>query len=84
MLVKISADSTCDLSPELIAAHQIEIVPLCVIKGGNAYQDGIEITPQDIYDYFDSGKGVCSTSAVSGADRAASLRLCRTAEEINT
>lgn len=65
MLVKISADSTCDLSPELIAAHQIAIVPLCVIKGGNAYQDGIEITPQDIYDYFDSGKGVCSTSAVS-------------------
>ncbi|MBR6562282.1 MAG: DegV family protein, partial [Oscillospiraceae bacterium] len=68
MLVKISADSTCDLSPELVSANQIGIMPLCVIRDGVACLDGIEITPQDIYDFFDSGKGMCSTSAVSVGD----------------
>ena len=28
MRIKITADSTCDLSPELIAKHQIDITPL--------------------------------------------------------
>ena len=68
MKIKICADSTCDLSPELVAANDIEIVPLYIVKDGVTYRDGIDITPADIYEYVDSGKGVCSTAAVSVAD----------------
>ena len=33
MKIKISADSTCDLSPELIARYNIGITPLYIIRG---------------------------------------------------
>lgn len=68
MKVKISADSTCDLSAELIAKYDIGIVPLYIVKGGEALKDGLEIKPQDIYDYVKSTNTACSTAAVSVGD----------------
>lgn len=68
MKIKVSADSTCDLSPELIETYDIGITPLYIVRGGESLKDGIEIRPQDIYDYVNSGKGVCSTAAVSVGD----------------
>ena len=68
MNIKITADSTCDLSPELIERFGITISPLYIIKGGRPYKDTVEITPQDIFDWVDSGRGICSTSAVNTAD----------------
>ena len=46
MKIKITADSTCDLSRELIEENNIEILPLYVVKDGVSYRDGVEITPQ--------------------------------------
>lgn len=66
--VKITADSTCDLSPELIEKYQVAIRPLYVVKGDKAYQDGVDIMPQDIYDYVEQTGNVTSTSAVSVAE----------------
>ena len=43
--VRVSADSTCDLSPELLQAYGIETLPLYVVMDGNAYKDGLELTP---------------------------------------
>ena len=56
MRIKISADSTCDLSPELIETYNIGITPLYIEKGGQNCRDGIDITPQEIFDYVRSGK----------------------------
>lgn len=47
MRIKISADSTCDLSPELIEAYNIGITPLYIEKGGQNCRDGMDITPQE-------------------------------------
>ena len=55
MRIKITADSTCDLSQELIAKHNIEIVPLLIVKDGKAFKDGAEIKPREIFDYFERG-----------------------------
>ena len=33
MSIKITADSTCDLSRELIEKYNIEIVPLSIVRG---------------------------------------------------
>ena len=68
MNIIVSSDSTCDLSPELISQFDIRIIPLYIIKGGQAYKDMIEISPEDIFEWVDGGKGVCSTSAVNTAD----------------
>ena len=65
MNIKITADSTCDLSAELIAQHNIEIIPLSVIKNDKSYLDGIDINPADIFDHVANGGQLCSTSAVS-------------------
>ena len=54
MRIKISADSTCDLSPELIETYNIGITPLYIEKGGQNCRDGIDITPQEIFDYVRS------------------------------
>ena len=33
MKIKVSADSTCDLSPELIERYGIGITPLYIVRG---------------------------------------------------
>lgn len=68
MKVKISADSTCDLSPELIEKYGIKIAPLYVVKAGVSYADGLEISPEDIYAHVGAGGEICSTAAVSVED----------------
>ena len=65
MRVKIIADSTCDLSPELLERFDIAITPLCVIKDGKEFHDGVDITPADIFAHVDGGGALCSTAAVS-------------------
>ena len=65
MNIRISSDSTCDLSPELVEQYNINIVPLSVSKDGVFYKDGLEITPLDIFAHVRSGGGVCSTAAVN-------------------
>ncbi len=68
MKIKICADSTCDLSPELIEKYDVGILPLYIVKDGVSLADGLEIRPQDIYDHVRGGGAMCSTAAVSVAD----------------
>lgn len=63
MRVKIISDSTCDLSHEQIAEHQIGIVPLIVMKDNQEFLDGITITPADIFDHVAAGGSLCTTAA---------------------
>ncbi|MBE5785981.1 MAG: DegV family protein [Clostridiales bacterium] len=68
MKIKITADSTCDLSAELLARYDITTISLTVIKAGQAYRDGVDIQPQDIFSHVDQGGALCSTSAVNAED----------------
>ena len=68
MKIKILSDSTCDLSPELIAENDIGIVPLIVVKEDQPYQDGITITPADIFAHVAAGGSLCSTAALNAGD----------------
>lgn len=65
MKIKIISDSTCDLSKELIEKYDITIVPLTIIKDGQAYSDGITITPADIFAHVAAGGDLCSTTALN-------------------
>ena len=68
MNIKISADSTCDLSPELLERYHVGIVPLYIVREGKSLLDGVDITPDEIYDHVAKGGSMCSTAAVSVYD----------------
>ena len=70
MKIKISADSTSDLSQELIEKYSIPTIPLHVSLGENDYLDGITITPQDIYDFYATTKKLPKTGARSAEEYA--------------
>lgn len=64
-MVKIIADSTCDLSQELLTKYDISILPLHVLLGEEEYLDGRTITPDQIYSWSDEHKTTPKTSAPS-------------------
>ena len=61
----ISSDSTCDLSKDLLDKYQIAIMPLSVMLGTESFKDGVDIVPQNIFDYFDKTGNLPKTAAPS-------------------
>jgi len=70
MKIKITADSTCDLSPQLVERYNVGIIPLTVILGQEIHRDGVDITPQDIFEYVTKNGVLPKSSAVSAEEYA--------------
>lgn len=68
MKVKIISDSTGDLSKELIEKFSITIVPLYVTMNEQAKKDGLEVVPEDIYEYVEKNNKLPTTSAANVGD----------------
>jgi DegV family protein with EDD domain len=64
-MIKITADSTCDLSPEILIDRGITLMPLCILVDDKAFRDGVNITPADIFRYVDEKGKTCKTAAVN-------------------
>ena len=47
----ITSDSTTDLSPELIERYGIKTLPMGITLGDKTFRDGVDITPDDIYEH---------------------------------
>ena len=62
-MVKIISDSTCDLSQELLERYDIAVLPLQVTLGDESYEDGINITVDEIYQWADENKTTPKTAA---------------------
>ena len=77
MKIKISADSTCDLSPELIERYHIGITPLYIIRGEETLRDGIDVRPEELYEYANATGKLCKTAAVNVSDYLAYFAACR-------
>lgn len=67
-MIRIFADSTSDLSKELIERYNITIIPLHIVLGDKEYRDGTEITCDEIYQWSDENKTTPKTSAPSIQD----------------
>lgn len=48
--IALITDSSCDLPKEILEKHTIFTLPLRVIYGDKEYKDGVDITPQEVYD----------------------------------
>ena len=63
--VIITADSTCDLSPELCTRFQIQVIPLTITLGEATFLDGESFTPADMYARYREDGTLPKTSAPS-------------------
>ena len=63
--VIITADSTCDLSPELIERYGIRILPLTIQLGDKSFLDDGAFTPLDMYARFHADGTLPKTAAPS-------------------
>lgn len=66
--VKITADSTCDLSPDLLRRYNIAVAPLYVTLGDKSYRDVSEVSPDDLHAYVSRTGMLPKTSAVTVKD----------------
>ena len=82
-MIRVVADSTCDLSPELVKRYGITILPLHVLLGDDEYRDGVDITADEIYSWADANKATPKTSAPSVDDAIAVFKpLLEAGDEI--
>ncbi len=62
--ILITADSTCDLPSDIVKSRDIEIVPLSILLGEDEHLDGVDVTPDDIYNFVSEQKILPKTAAV--------------------
>ena len=63
--VAIVTDSTGYLPSDLIAKHNITVLPLEVIWGDETFKDGVDIQPSEFYERLKTAKAMPSTSQVT-------------------
>lgn len=67
--VGIVTDSTCDLGPVWLAAHDVAMVPLLVRFGEReVYRDWIDLSPEQFYPKLEAAVALPKTSQPSPAD----------------
>ena len=64
----ITSDSTTDLSAELRERYNIKIIPLGVTLGDKTYFDGVDVNPDDIYEYHRKTGELPKTTAANLGD----------------
>lgn len=67
-MVKITADTVCDLSQEFKQRYDIETLPLYVNKGGEMLRDGVGISQKEVFQHYRTTGKLCSTAAINVAD----------------
>ena len=65
MKTGLVTDSTSDVPADLIAQHQIEVVPALLVIDGESYADGEGITREEFYTRMPTMKTPATTSAPS-------------------
>lgn len=67
-MIKIIADSTCDLSDEILAQYNISIAPLTIQIGENSYKDRVDLQPDEFYQMMMEFKKSPTTAMPSPAE----------------
>lgn len=68
MSIKITSDSTSDLSPALLEQYDITVLPLYVTMGEQTRRDGVDARPEDLFAYVERTGSLPTTAAVNVAD----------------
>lgn len=65
--VAVVTDSTADLPRELVAQHNLEIIPLNLVLGGQTYRDGVDMDSTTFFQRLRSEREFPTTSQPSPA-----------------
>ena len=65
MKICISCDSTCDIPKDLLEKYDIHLMPITIMLGTEEHHDGIDVTPEDIFNFVDKTNELPKTSAVN-------------------
>lgn len=63
--IKIITDSTADLPKEVYEKYDIEVLPLLINFGEESYLDGVEITPEVLFERIEKEGSLPTTSQVT-------------------
>ena len=63
--VKLTCDSTCDLTGELYSRFAVDVIPLGVVLGDDLRRDGVDVSVDDLYGYVAKTGVLPKTSAIS-------------------
>ena len=65
MKIKITADSTCDLSEALLKKWDIALMPMHILMGEDSYLDGVTVHPADVFAYVNRGGKMPKSAAAN-------------------
>jgi len=65
--IKITCDSTCDLTQELYTRCKADVMPLEINLGGEYYRDSVDITAEKVFEYVSETGVLPKTAAISMA-----------------
>ncbi len=65
--IYITADSSVDLTNEILNKYEIQTRPFIVTIGGTSYEDGITINPQKLYEEVKKTNSLPKTAAINVA-----------------
>lgn len=63
--IKITCDSTCDLTEEIYDKYGVEVLPLAITLGEEVRRDGIDVTTLKVFDFVRETGVLPKTSAIS-------------------
>lgn len=63
--IKITCDSTCDLTPALYEKYGVEVLPLQISMGERVCPDGAQLPAEALFDFVRTSGALPQTSAVS-------------------
>lgn len=78
--IGLITDSTCDIPQYLRERHEIGVVPLTIVWNGEAFLDGVDLTPEGFYNRLSSDPNPPTTSQPSPRDFLNACQLMREAD----
>ena len=61
----LSADSTCDLGPQLQQQYQVHFYPFHILLEDHSYTDSVDIHPEDLYQAWRQRRQLPKTAAIT-------------------
>lgn len=63
--IKVTCDSTCDLTKEMYEIYGVKAIPMGVSLGEELRRDGVDVTAEELFAYVDQSGQLPKTSAIS-------------------
>ena len=63
--IKVTCDSTCDLTKEIYEQYDIHVIGLGVNMGDDFRRDGVNVTAQELFEYVEKSGQLPKTSAIN-------------------